>query len=179
LFEGERLFLSTSRWGIKLLTQPENRLDLILDYRFEGFPANALPDSLTGMETRQATADLGLAYTRSTPYGSLHLELVHDAFSINQGSEARVGYSYDWTRGRLTLRPTATVYFRSAELNDYYYACGPRRRARTGPPIASLRTVRQLAVAGQRLRRLQLHLHVRGNEALTADRRVPSVRQVN
>ncbi len=125
LFEGERVFMSTSRWGIKLLDQPRNRLDLILDYRFEGFPAGALPDSLADMETREATADLGLAYTRTSPYGSLHLELVHDAFSVNQGSEARVGYSFNWTRGRLTLRPTAMLYFRSAELNDYYYGVRP------------------------------------------------------
>ena len=125
LYEGERLFLHSSRAGIKLLDRPENRLDLILDYRFEGFPADDVPESLAGMETRVGSADIGLAYRRQTPLGQLRLELVHDAFNINQGSELRLGYSTDWTRGRLRLRPAATLFLRSAELNDYYYGVRP------------------------------------------------------
>jgi outer membrane protein len=125
LYEGERLFLHSSRAGIKLFDQPEDRLDLILDYRFEGFPADEVPESLAGMQTRQGSADIGLAYRREIPLGQLRVELVHDAFNINQGSELRLGYSYDWTRGRLRLRPVATIFLRSAELNDYYYGVRP------------------------------------------------------
>jgi outer membrane protein len=133
LYEGERLFLQASRIGLKLLERPEQRLDLILDYRFEGYPAYETPDSLSGMETRQGSADVGLSYRRETPWGQLRLEAVHDAFNINQGSELRLGYSFARTRGRLWLQPAATLFLRSAELNDYYYGVRPEE-ARPGRP---------------------------------------------
>ena len=133
LYEGDRLFLHTSRWGVKLFKWPEQRVDLILDYRFEGFPAEDLPESLAGMQPREGTADAGLAYRRETPWGQLRVEVVHDAFNIHQGGEVRLGYRYDWTRGRLMLRPNAMLYWRSAQLNEYYYDVRPAE-ARPGRP---------------------------------------------
>jgi len=133
LYEGDRVFLHTSRWGVKLFKGQDQRLDLILDYRFEGFPSEDLPESLAGMQPREGTADAGLAYRRETPWGLLRVEAVHDAFNVYQGGELRLGYRDDWVRGRLMLRPNAMLYWRSAQLNNYYYGVRPSE-ARPGRP---------------------------------------------
>ena len=66
LYEGERLFLHTNRAGIKLFNDGDRsagqRLDVFIEQRFEGFPAENLPASLAGMASRDSGIDLGLAY---------------------------------------------------------------------------------------------------------------------
>lgn len=121
LYEGKRVFLRASRAGVKLLDDRSHGLDAILDYRFEGFPYDRKPQSLAGMETREPTLDVGLAYRYRTAFGTLNAEYLHDANGMHKGSEIRLGYSYDWHAGRLRLRPSLTFSARSARLNDYYY----------------------------------------------------------
>jgi outer membrane protein len=136
LYEGERLFLHATRAGIKLINDSDNRLDLILNYRFEGYPVPDVPPELAGMKTREPSADLGFAYRWFTDWGTLHGELLYDAFHVHGGIEARLGYSYDWTRARWTLRPSAFLAFRSAKLNDYYYGVQPEEALPTRPAYA-------------------------------------------
>ncbi|MGH6638338.1 MAG: MipA/OmpV family protein, partial [Polaromonas sp.] len=62
LYEGERLFLHANRGGVKLLNGSEQRLDLFVEQRLEGFPVNRLPASLAGMAPRDSGIDLGLSY---------------------------------------------------------------------------------------------------------------------
>lgn len=121
LYEGKRVFLRASRAGVKLLDGRSHGLDVVLDYRFEGFPYDRMPQSLAGMETREPTLDAGLAYRYRTALGTLNAEYLHDANSIHKGSEIRLGYGYDWRAGRLHLRPSLTLAARSAKLNNYYY----------------------------------------------------------
>lgn len=136
LYEGERIFLHATRAGIKLINHADDRLDLVLNYRFEGFPVPDIPPELEGMKTREPSADLGFAYRRFTGWGTLHGTLLYDAFHVHSGFEARLGYSYDWTRGRWTLRPNALLAFRSAKLNDYYYGVLPEEALPTRPAYA-------------------------------------------
>ena len=122
LYEGKRFYLHASRAGIKLLDDVgPHRFDLILDYRFEGFPYDKIPQSLAGMRNRSPTLDFGAAYRYRTNWGDLKADLLHDAYNLNNGSELRLGYSYDWHSGRVHLRPAITVSARSAQLNNYYY----------------------------------------------------------
>ena len=121
LYEGERFFLHPTRGGLKLSDNGRHRVDLFLDFRFEGFPYGRIPASLAGMQTRQSTADLGVSYAYRTAWGNLRAEFVHDALNVNKGDELRFGYSYDWNNGRWHLRPALTLMRRSARLNDYYY----------------------------------------------------------
>lgn len=133
LYEGERLFLHANRIGIKLINRGDriknefgDRLDVFVEQRLEGHPArDKLPASLAGMTPRDSGVDLGLSYKYRQPWGTLQAELLHDVGKTSQGSEARVGYSYDWRSGALTLRPTVSVSYRDAHLNNYYYGVTP------------------------------------------------------
>ena len=125
LYEGDRLFLHANRAGIKLLNEGNResgqRFDVFVEQRFEGFPAENLPASLAGMATRDSGIDLGLAYRLRRPWGTLRAELVHDVGSASRGTEARLGYSYEWRSGAWSLRPDVSVSWRDAKLNNYYY----------------------------------------------------------
>ena len=121
MYEGERVFLHATRLGLKLAKQPGYSVDVLLDYRFEGFPYDQTPTALQGLSKRTPSVDLGIAYRHRARWGNLDAELLHDAGSTSHGTEARFGYSYDWQSGRWHLRPSVTVSRRSADLNNYYY----------------------------------------------------------
>jgi len=125
LYEGKRFFLHASRGGIKLADENGRRIELFLDYRFEGFPYDEIPASLAGMQARGPTTDWGLSYRYRGSWGSVRTEWLRDALNVTKGSEFRVAYSYDWHHGRWHLRPSLTVSARSARLNDYYYGVRP------------------------------------------------------
>lgn len=140
LYEGERLFLHANRAGVKLFNEGERnngqRLDLFVEQRLEGFPVNNPPASLAGMAARDSGLDLGLSYQYRQPWGTLKAELVHDIGKTYKGSEARLGYSYDWRSGPWTLRPNLTVSFRDATLNNYYYGVLPDEATASRPAYA-------------------------------------------
>ena len=121
LYEGERLFLHANRVGVKMLNGSEQRLDLFVEQRLEGFPANRLPAGLAGMANRDSGLDGGLSYRYRQPWGTLQAELLHDIGNTSKGSEFRLGYTYDWRSGPWMLRPSVTVALRDARLNNYYY----------------------------------------------------------
>lgn len=125
LYEGERLFLHSGRAGLKLLDSSEHRLDLFLDKRLEGFQANRIPVSAAGMAMRSSSTDVGLAYSYRQSWGTLQAELLFDAANTTKGSEARLGYSYEWRSGPWTLRPGVSLSMRDAKLNNYYYGVLP------------------------------------------------------
>ena len=125
LYEGERAFLRSGRAGLKLLDTPEHRLDLFVDKRLEGFQANKIPASVSGMAMRSSSTDVGLAYSYRQSWGTLQAEWLFDAANTTQGSEARLGYSYEWRSGPWTLRPAVSLSLRDAKLNNYYYGVLP------------------------------------------------------
>ena len=125
LYEGERVFLHANRGGVKLKQDDTQRFDLFVEQRLEGFPADRLPDSLAGMKTRDSGIDLGLSWRLRQPWGTLQAELLHDIGGFSKGSEFRLGYTYDWRSGRLSLRPSLSVALRDARLNNYYYGVRP------------------------------------------------------
>lgn len=121
LYEGKRFFLHPTRAGLKLSDDGRHRVDLFLDYRFEGFRAGGIPAALAGMKPREASTDLGVSYAYRANWGKLRAEFVRDVLNVNAGQELRFGYSYDWNSGRWHLRPAITLMQRSARLNNYYY----------------------------------------------------------
>jgi MipA family protein len=136
LYEGERVFLHSSRAGVKLFDSPEQRLDLFLDKRLEGFPLKSPPASLSGMAVRNSSTDAGLSYRYKQPWGTLQAELLHGVSDTQSGTEARLGYSTEAQSGRWTLRPSVTLAWRNAKLNDYYYGVTPAE-ATPGRPAYS------------------------------------------
>jgi outer membrane protein len=121
IYNGNQLFLDVNRVGVKLLDEPSQRIDLLVERRLEGFPLTSTPASLTGMAQRLSSVDMGISYTLQQPWGQLKTELVRDINSTHQGTEARLGYAKEWRAGALSWRPTLSLAWRSAQLNDYYY----------------------------------------------------------
>ena len=136
LYEGSRLYLHATRVGIKLLDTPTHRVDALVDRRLEGFSASSAPSSLAGMATRTASVDWGLAYRHSQPWGKLKVELLGDANHSHSGAELRLGYSREWQHGPWTWRPSLSVGWRSAGLNNYYYGVRPGEASATRPAYA-------------------------------------------
>jgi outer membrane protein len=133
MYEGEQIYLHATRAGLKLAERSDHDLELFLDYRFEGYPADQTPPILQGMARRQPALDVGAAYRKRKPWGNLDLEILHDANNTSHGTELRFAYSVDLHQGRLHLRPTLAVAHRSANLNNYYYGVLPGE-ARPGRP---------------------------------------------
>ncbi|MDB5843218.1 MAG: MltA-interacting MipA family protein, partial [Polaromonas sp.] len=129
LYEGERFFLHANRGGVKLRQDDAQRMDLFVEQRLEGFPADRLPAALAGMTTRDSGLDLGLSWRLRQPWGTLQAELLHDVGGFSKGSEFRLGYTYDWRSGPWLLRPSLSVALRDARLNNYYYGVRPGEAA--------------------------------------------------
>ena len=133
LYEGERFFLHANRGGMKLLKDDAQRVDLFVEQRLEGFPADRLPASLAGMATRDSGIDLGLSWRYRQSWGTVQAELLHDVGGFSKGSEFRLGYTYDWRSGPWMLRPSLSLALRDARLNNYYYGV-QASEARPGRP---------------------------------------------
>ncbi|HEY5805225.1 MAG TPA: MipA/OmpV family protein [Lysobacter sp.] len=125
LYEGERFFLNADRAGVKLVENERSRLDLFLGRRLEGFPEEDIPDSLEGLDVRNASVDLGATYRHSGAWGTVRASVMQDVSDTSNGGEVRLGYAYDWHGNRWVLRPDVTVSFRDADLNNYYYGVAP------------------------------------------------------
>ena len=136
LYEGERVFLRSSRIGLKLLTGPQHRFDVLVDKRLEGFPLKDRPGSLDGMDLRSSGTDAGLSYKYISSWGTLQLQALRDISSGHPGSEVRIGYGADWQSGLWQLRPSVTLAWRDSKLNDYYYGVRPHE-ATPGRPAYS------------------------------------------
>nr|MBP6596461.1 MipA/OmpV family protein [Arenimonas sp.] len=121
LYEGERFYLSADRAGFKLIEEDAQRMDVYLARRLEGFPQDDVTPELEGMAYREVGVDLGLGYRLNRDWGSLRTSVLHDVGDISNGSEIRVGYSFDVHGARWVLRPDITVSWRDSKLNDYYY----------------------------------------------------------
>jgi outer membrane protein len=133
LYENEWFFMRPTRMGGKIFDDGTNRVEGFFDFRLEGFPTENVPASLAGMKLRETTTDVGISYSRRTPWGTFRGEYVHDALNITQGDEFRLGYSYDWHNGRWNVQPGITVKRRSADLNNYYYGVRPEEATASRP----------------------------------------------
>jgi outer membrane protein len=136
LYEGERLFLHGGRMGIKLLKQDDDRLDLFVEQRFEGFSADKIGPALAGMAPRTTGLDLGLSWSSKRDWGTVQAELLRDVSHASRGTEARVAYGYPLRSGRLALQPNITLSARDAKLNDYYFGVLPGEATATRPAYA-------------------------------------------
>lgn len=133
LYESKYVYLHGYRMGLKLYDTPEQLVDVFVSHRFEGFPYDKLPASLEGMAGRDTGTDFGLSFERRGAWGAAFVELLHDVSGASSGSEARLGYFYERRRGPWRLRPYATVSWRDATLNDYYYGVLPGEATATRP----------------------------------------------
>jgi outer membrane protein len=136
LYENKYVYLHGYRLGLKLYDTHEALIDVFVSHRFEGFPYNHLPASLEGMAGRDTGTDAGISYERRGPWGAAFVELLHDVSGASSGSEARLGYFYEWQRSTFRVRAFGMLGWRNAALNDYYYGVLPDEATATRPAYA-------------------------------------------
>jgi MipA family protein len=137
LYEGEHFYLHSNRFGLKLDLDPRRRVDLFVSRRLESFPVTQVPASLAGMATRTTESDAGLSYEQRFDWGNVFGEYLRDTSHTSGGSELKVGYSREGTRGGLRFIPYLTVSARDARLNDYYYGVMPSEATSDRPAYSA------------------------------------------
>ena len=96
-------------------------MDLFLAHRFEGTPLEGTAAVLAGMALREQGTDLGIGYRARAAWGTLSAEVLRNVDDASDGSELRLRYEFEHRRGQLRLWPQATLAWRDAKLNNYYY----------------------------------------------------------
>ena len=92
--------------------------------RLEGFASDRVPESMVGQTQRFAGDDLGIAGRYKLGAGVVYGELMTNVSDESDGTELRLGYRYEgwWSdSSRFRWRPYATLAWRDAKLNNYYY----------------------------------------------------------
>jgi outer membrane protein len=124
LYEGEHAYIHSSRAGLKFDTGAW-RFDAFVTERIEGYTVDRLPSSAPGTTPREPGFDVGLAARLKTAWGTPYVEAMYDASHRSRGSEVRAGiWGNALTSGKLELRPHASLSYRDAKLNAYYYDAG-------------------------------------------------------
>lgn len=133
LFFGERGYVHGDRIGLKWDLGAKSRVDLFLAHRYEGTPQDRVPPVLAGMAIRESGADLGLGYRHRAAWGTVFGEYLRNVDGESQGSELRAGVRQERASGRLRYWPQATLTWRDAKLNDYYYGVLPAEATAARP----------------------------------------------
>lgn len=133
LFLGERAYVHADRLGLKWELDATRRLDMFLAHRFEGTPLDSAAAVLAGMALREQGTDLGIGYRARAAWGTLGAEVLRNVDDASDGSELRLRYEFEHRRGRLRLWPQATLGWRDAKLNNYYYGVRAAEATATRP----------------------------------------------
>jgi outer membrane protein len=132
-YDSRYFFLHSDRIGLKLETE-QSRYELFLRRRFDGFASDRVPESMIGMAKRSGGDDLGVAIRYRLGAGAVYGEFLQNVSEESDGSELRVGYRYEgWWSGSLRWRPYATLAWRDAKLNNYYYGVRPEEASAERP----------------------------------------------
>lgn len=137
LFLGERLYVHADRVGLKLDLSAASRVDLFLAHRYEGTPLDRAATVLEGMALREQGTDLGIGYRTGVAGGTLSAEFLRNVDDASDGTELRLRYGVEHRRGALRLWPQATLAWRDAKLNDYYYGVRATEATATRPAYAA------------------------------------------
>ncbi len=120
-YDSRHFFLHSDRIGLKHEIDGA-RYELFLRRRLEGFASDHVPEAMTGLGPRLGGDDLGIAARIRLGAGALYGEAMTNVSEESRGTELRLGYRYEgWWSGRLRWRPYATLAWRDADLNNYYY----------------------------------------------------------
>lgn len=121
LYEGERFFLRSDRLGLRFAPAGDQALDVYLRRRVEGFPPDRTPPLLQGLRTRNGGVDLGLTWRLQAGHSQAHVSVTQNVGPDRRGQELSLGAHSDWLAGRWTLRPTASLTWRSSRSNNFYF----------------------------------------------------------
>ena len=123
LYDSTYFYLQSDRIGLKLENE-RGRAELFVRRRLEGFASDRVPESMVGQTQRFGGDDLGIAGRYKLGAGVVYGELMTNVSEESDGTELRLGYRYErwWSEAsRFRWRPYATLAWRDAKLNNYYY----------------------------------------------------------
>ena len=123
LYDSTYFYLQSDRIGLKLENE-RGRAELFVRRRLEGFASDRVPESMVGQTQRFGGDDLGIAGRYKLGAGVVYGELMTNVSEESDGTELRLGYRYEgwWSEtSRFRWRPYATLAWRDAKLNNYYY----------------------------------------------------------
>jgi len=166
LYEGERFYLHSNRFGLKFDVDPTHRLDVFVSRRLESSPVENVPSSLSGMAIRTTETEAGFSYEQRSGWGRLFIEYLRDTSHTSGGSEAKLGISGDGSRGGLKFMPYATLSARNSRLNNYYYGVTPSEATPERPAYTALGGVNATVGVNARYD-LTRHWHLFGGVSAT------------
>jgi len=122
LYDSKYFYLQSNRIGLKLLDSESGRAEIFLRRRLEGFASDHVPESMVGQSQRFSGDDLGVGGKWKLGAGVVYGEAMRNVSEESEGTEVRLGYRYEqFWNGRFRWRPYATLAWRDAKLNNYYY----------------------------------------------------------
>ncbi|WP_338362570.1 MipA/OmpV family protein [uncultured Pseudoalteromonas sp.] len=145
-FYGERWFFDNGRLGYTLKESQKHHFNIVSELNAESrffidwhpnnlfvVPATAGASSLTQnnaqpkkinidtINKRRLALDAGGSYHYVQQSHVLSIQLLHDISSVYDGTRGAIQWQYHSEIGRLKLKPTLGINYKSAELNNYYY----------------------------------------------------------
>jgi MipA family protein len=119
-YKGERLNIDLASISYSLYDADTFEVAILGQFRFEGYERTD-STALAGMATRDPSIDAGLRLSRSSDWGMLRLELLHDITATHDGFEARASYERHYVFGRWLLAPSVGMNWQDDSLVNYYY----------------------------------------------------------
>ncbi|MBV8605477.1 MAG: MipA/OmpV family protein [Pelomonas sp.] len=132
--EAGRMFVRVDTFGLKTLALGDGTLDLVGQYRTDGYTG-------PGLASRADAVPLGLGTLQVTPWGGVLVNALHD-FGASRGQLFEASYFPEFDFGPLSLNPEIGVEWQSANYTRYYFGAN---RAATSP-VAGL--LAQLQISG-------------------------------
>ncbi|MBV8379867.1 MAG: MipA/OmpV family protein [Paucibacter sp.] len=132
--ESGRLFVRVDTAGLKTLTLGDGTLDLVGQYRTDGY-------SGANLGRRPDSTPLGIGTLQVTPWGGMLVNALHD-FGPSHGQLFEASYFPEFDFGPLSLNPEIGVEWQSANYTRYYF--GASGSAATNP-VAGLLAQLQLS----------------------------------
>ncbi|KPZ62530.1 MipA/OmpV family protein [Pseudoalteromonas sp. P1-7a] len=145
-FYGERWFFDNGRLGYTLKENQQHHFNIVSELNAESrffidwhpnnlfvLPAtagvssfaqnNAQPKkvNIDNIDKRHLALDAGASYHYVQQSHVLSIQLLHDVSNVYNGIRGAVQWQYHSRIGRLKLKPTLGVNYKSAELNSHFY----------------------------------------------------------
>ncbi|WP_282451978.1 MULTISPECIES: MipA/OmpV family protein [Pseudoalteromonas] len=145
-FYGERWFFDNGRLGYTLVENQKHHFNIVSELNAESrffidwhpnnlfvLPATAGASALAqnnpqpkkinidNIDNRHLALDAGGSYHYVQQNHVLSIQLLHDISNVYNGTRGAIQWQYHSEVGRLKLKPTLGVNYKSAELNSYYY----------------------------------------------------------